>query len=261
MAIAGLAPHTAVSQLTLVSGPDGFAPASSRAALFQVNAIVGQVWLMQLRKNAQARYAHRSGPDRAPMQTGYAWRSFRTFFEPLSAIELVRLFENLLRFASLDACPTARAFFLAYAPLAFEHDYYREYIGPGVWSPPLGLNKAARRVRRTLQRWCDWLEALVHLQVHCELYPEAVQLELDKTIILLWPLAKRHNWDSRDLFSVLRLQKENAQVFPCESEQELAAYCRSALGLRASPATEGSVKVLDGRAVAERLLKLLPAIG
>src|SRR5436309_13909649 len=96
------------------------ATAASSRALFHVNSLVGQVWLMQLRRRIQARYGMRDG-RRPALQSGYAWRSFSTFFEPLSAIEQVRLFENLLRFASFEGYAPARAFFLAYAPLAFEH--------------------------------------------------------------------------------------------------------------------------------------------
>ena len=233
---------------------------SSERALFHVNSLVGQVWLLQLRKRIQASYRNASNPQ-CPLQTGYAWRSFSVFFEPLSAIEMVRLFENLLRFASFEGYPPARAFFFAYAPLAFEHDSSGEFIGPGVWSPPSDCKKAVRRVRRTLQRWCEWLEALTHLQVHCEFRHEAPRQQLDKAVILLWPLVRRHQWSSSDLLSVLRSLTNHGTAFVPQTEQQLAVYCRTALGLSfpGRPRLRGE-GALPGWIVAERLFKLIPTV-
>jgi hypothetical protein len=223
--------------------------------------VVGQVWLMQLHKRIRASYSRLNSGRPTVLQTGYAGRSFSTFFEPLSGIEMVRLFENLLAFANFDEDAPARSFFLAYAPLAFEHDLSGEYIGPGVWSPPSGSTKAARRVRRTLQRWCDWLEALAHFQVHCECRAAAVCPEMEKAIILLWPLVKRHQWSSADLLRVLRSLTGCGERFPCQSAEQLARFCQTGLGLHCPrPSREELQAPLDGETVAARLLKFLPAI-
>ena len=232
-----------------------------REAFFRVNSLVGQVWLQQLRKRMRARYAKSSGAARPALQTGYAWRSFSTFFEPHKAIEWVRLFENLLRFANYEGYPPARSLFLSYAPLAFEHDLGGEYIGPGVWSPLAGSKKATQRIRRTLQRWCDWLEALTHFQIHLDYCSNVRHRDLDKAIIFLWPLLKTHYWTNADLLSVLRAVTNVGAEFPCQSERQLAAYCQSALGLR-NPrfAKRRRSGAIPGKAVAERVFNFLPAI-
>lgn len=228
---------------------------------FYLNSVVAQVWLMQLRKFTGDHCAKKGSSPEAGLQSGYAWRSFSKAFGPLSPIEWVRLFENLLRFANYGGYPPARAFFLAYAPLAFEHDASGEYIGPGVWTPEAGSKMAAVRVRRTLKRWCDWLESLVHFQMHEAQRPDAAERELDKLLIFSWPLVKRHNWSFADLLNIVRGAVNCATSLPCQSEHHLAAYCRTALGLNASSrpriSNEGPV---PGRMVAERLFKFLPTI-
>jgi hypothetical protein len=236
-------------------------PRQKAADQYHVNSLVAQVWLVRLIRYTDARYADRAGTNDCPLQTGYAWRSFSKLFYPLSAIESVRLFENLLRFANFGAHPPARAFFLAYAPLAFEHDVSGEYIGPGVWTPRAGSKDAARRVRRTLKRWCDWLEALAHCEVRERHALEADQDQraLDKAIIFLWPLLKRHNWGHLDLLTVLRSLTHCGDAFPCQSEKQLATYCGTALALHKAsfepPAKNGDPA---GQTVARRLFKLLP---
>jgi hypothetical protein len=136
-----------------------------------------------------------------------------------------------------------------------------EYIGPGVCGPSAGSRTASLRVDRTLKRWCDWLEALTHFQVHQMHHCGSPLLVLDKTIIFLWPLLKRHDWSYADLLSVLHSITNPGPFFPCQSPEQLAAYCQSSLGLRcrsaAKPARTGC---LPGQVVAERLFRFLPVI-
>lgn len=231
---------------------------------FHLNCVVAQVWLLQLRRYTETRYGETPAAQRPVLQTGYARRSFFTLFEPPNAIEAVRLFENLLRFANYESAAPARTFFLAYAPLAFEHDASGEYIGPGVWSPDAGSKIAAARVRRTLQRWCDWLEALMHFQIH-ELHGQgqfALARELDQALILLWPLLLRHKWNASDLLAVLRSLLNGGAGFPCQSAEQLTSYCRSALALRL-PNRRSAVqnRMLAGQEVADRVFRFLPTIG
>jgi len=59
--------------------------------------------------------------------------------------------------------------------------------------------------------------------------------EADTAIISLWPLLKRHNWTYRDLLSVvlaLTSSASSAPKYPFRSDQEFAAHCTMALGLR-----------------------------
>ena len=229
---------------------------------FHLNCVVAQVWLLQLRRYTEIRYADSPGARRPVLQTGYARRSFSTLFELPNAIEAVRLFENLLRFANYESAAPARTFFLAYAPLAFEHDASGEYIGPGVWSPAAGSKMAAARVRHTLQRWCDWLEALMHFQIHDRHGRSDIPREVDQTIILLWPLLIRHKCNASDLLAVLRSLWNSGASFPCQSADQLTEYSRSALALRL-PNRRSAVQngLLAGQEVAERVFLFLPTIG
>lgn len=57
---------------------------------------------------------------------------------------------------------------------------------------------------------------------------------LDECIIKLWPLVRRHHWTYRDLMNVIRSVAPVPLRYPCEREQDLAAYCNNILGLRKS---------------------------
>ena len=228
---------------------------------FYLNSLVAQVWFLQLREHIQARYAQGPGLQQNAVQTGYAWRSFCHVFEPLKPIELVRLFENLLRLANYEGYLPARTFFLAYAPLAFEHDASGEYIGPGVWTPRSGAAQATVRVRRTLRRWCDWLEALAHFQVHELSHNSSVHLELDKLVIFLWPFLKHHRWTPADLLNLVCSLTNSGTNGPCTSGAQFAAYCRNTLGLHWAKAKGRPQAVCaEDLGVAQRLFNFLPAI-
>lgn len=228
---------------------------------FQLNLLVAQILFVQLHEHAELEYSHSRTKYRS-LQTGQGRLSFSNLFEPLTAIALVRLFENLLRFSSYEAYAPARAYFLTYAALSFEHDASGEYIGPGVWRPESGSRTAVVRVRRTLKRWCDWLEALTHFQVHQSHQPASQTLVLDKAIIFLWPLLQKHKWSYDDLLKILETSTNCRGCFPCQTVEQLAAYCRNSLGLRSERtiAATDSATSLAGYAVAERLLRFLPMI-
>ena len=72
----------------------------------------------------------------------------------------------------------------------------------------------------------------------------AARPELDDTIILLWPLVKRHNWSYRDFLNVLSQVRQGPDEFIFDREQDLAAHCNNVLGLR---------KTCDGKTAANGL--------
>jgi hypothetical protein len=226
---------------------------------FYLNSLVAQVLFVQLREHIETHYESPPSSKRFCLQAGYAWACFSKLFEPLSAIEKVRLFENLLRFSNDESYPPARSFFLAYAPVSFEHDMSGKYIGPGVWKPEAGSRVAALRVHRTLRRWCDWLEALVHFQVHQLHYP-AGSVDLDKAIILLWPLFTQYRWSFDSLLEILRSRTVFGKSLPFETGNQLAAYCKAKLRLHGNSPRKSADISIDGLEVAERLLKFLPSM-
>jgi hypothetical protein len=245
----------------LETSPDCLGPLETGGDRFHFNSLIAQICLIQLFRYTEAQYAARNSAGHRLVQTGYAWRTFSRLFVPRNAIDSVRLFENLLRFANDDAHVLARSFFLAYAPLSFEHDACGEFIGPGVWTPDAGSRTAAVRVRRTLKRWCEWLEALAHFRVHQSHIHAAETSRLDKAVIFLWPLLKRHEWGYDELLDVLRTFLGSGNSYPCGSQAQLVSYCRGVLGLRKIKApVVGGRGVLSGQSVAERLLRFLPVI-
>jgi hypothetical protein len=56
--------------------------------------------------------------------------------------------------------------------------------------------------------------------------------ELDEAVISLWPLVQRHNWTFGDLINVLRDVLPQSEIYPCQSERNLATYCAFTLRLR-----------------------------
>ena len=241
--------------------PDSSSPLQAGRDRFQFNSLIAQICLIQLFKYTEGQYAVRNSTGHRLVQTGYAWRTFSRLFVPRNAIDSVRSFENLLRFANDEAHVLARSFFLAYAPLSFEHDASGEFIGPGVWTPDAGSRTAAVRVRRTLKRWCEWLEALAHFRVHQSHVHSAETSQIDKAVIFLWPLLKRHEWGYDELLRVLGPFLASGNSYPCGSEAQLVSYCRGVLGLRKIKApTVAGRSVLPGQTVAERVLRFLPVI-
>lgn len=231
--------------------------AAQRGNRFHLNTLVAQVLFGQVLQQTERLYA--TSPAGFRLQTGRARRLFSNSFEPLTPIERIRLFEDLLRFANYEGSGPARAFFLAYAPLSFEHDDAGKYIGPGIWTPRTGPRAVAARVRRTLNRWCDWLEALAQFQVHQARNAASPNFPLDKTIILLWPLVQRQQWSCGELYDFLHgLNAELLSRF--RTETRLAAYCRKALGLRLVSAEDARPPWRSAGAVARRLFEFLPKV-
>jgi hypothetical protein len=55
---------------------------------------------------------------------------------------------------------------------------------------------------------------------------------MDEAIISLWPLVNRHHWTFTDLLRVLHDLLTSPEVFPCQTERNLATYCTHTLRLR-----------------------------
>ena len=88
--------------------------------------------------------------------------------------------------------------------------------------------------------------------------------EIDTLVISLWPLVTRYNWTYRDLLNVLRSLYPQAPAtspfhrYPCDREQDLAAYCITALGLRK---TGKGVSAKNGRPAGYEIAQqLCPAL-
>ncbi len=86
--------------------------------------------------------------------------------------------------------------------------------------------EAAERFKESA-KWTMLGKAMVSEQTRHQSYPG-----LDELVIWLWPLVRRHRWTYRDLMNVIQAVAPVPVAYPCEREQDLAAYCANVLGLR-----------------------------
>lgn len=215
------------------SGPERRRQSLSHSdeALRPIHAFGIQRWLGSLSEEMLARCARGNFRTRL-MQNGLAWRSFRRLIRNTSELEVVQLLGSLLRYANSDESEAARLLFRGYVPLSLEHDAFGEFIGIETLAQLANSRRSIALVRRTLRRWCEWIESIAHCQSHLACLGGARSyFEADKTVILLWPLAKRHNWTCRDLKNVLCLVSRRPGGWLCRSESQLALKIE-ALGLR-----------------------------
>ena len=168
------------------------------------------------------------------MQTGQAQRALLQSFGNTTAAEFADLLESLYRFTEYD-CPAARLLFKALVPLAAEHQCYGDFVEPRAPDPSRRPREAVTLLRQSVERWWEWLDAVIHLRTHANYLTQAkggwVFQELDEAIITLWPLLKRHHWTHGDLLNVLRDLLRRPEVQPCINDQALAHYCMHCLGL------------------------------
>jgi len=263
---------------------------------FYVTAFMIEAWLGRLvLKNAEEYAEKKNAKDRA-MQTGESWRIFNEIFGHAQDNELSDVLGDLLRFAEYDDVQS-RILCRAYYPISLEHEYSGDFIGPKTMDVARRPVEGILLLRRTLERWSEWLDAVTHFDIHAHRHlapvcfdpdPEKRELaslgvnqlafaqkdeyakawwewhhseaagrfknspkwatvgkamasiessrwaypQLDEVVIYFWPLMKRHNWTYSDLRNVLRLIVPRPDAYPCEREQDLAAYCSNVLGLR-----------------------------
>ncbi|HWQ93419.1 MAG TPA: hypothetical protein VN673_17245 [Clostridia bacterium] len=219
---------------------------------FYLDAFLIQEWLGQVRAQVEQQY---SGKSRI-LQMGQSQCAFLRVFGHSREADFQTLVHSLYRFAEYGE-PIVNALSCALMPLALEHELAGDFDRMRSPDPSKQPREAMSFMRSSLERWCDWTDAVVHLQTHARwhLAPETLHKtvhpgaivaqngssgneagwpfqEVDEAAICLWPLVKRHNWSYGDLRNVLRDVLRRPEVHPCRSEQTLANYCTHALGLR-----------------------------
>ncbi len=240
---------------------------------FFLQAFGMQSWLSQLEAQAAAEYREPSVRRVRVMQTSQAQRGFLQTFGPTRGVEFSDLLENLYRFTEHEH-RLSGLLFRGLVPLSIEHESSGDFLEPRTPDPSRRPREAMALLWQSLERWCDWLDAVIHLRTHAQrqwaakaptespgrapgqllgsgkavpqpaswngTMPEAFMAqanghwpcqELDETVISLWPLLKRHNWTHGDLLNVLRDLLRRPEVWPCQKEAILAAYCADNLGL------------------------------
>lgn len=262
---------------------------------FYLAAFLIQCWLGGLVQRATAEYAEKKNPKDRSLQSGESWRSFLELFELTSGKGFRYLLACLFRFSASDDSPgnTLRR---ALVPLSVEHNVTGDYFGPKTIQTAKLPNEGNDLARRTIVRWCDWLDAAIHLKTHRRWHlapaafdpdPETRELaalgnaqrhiadldargkvcwlldfasaaeryrnspkwaklakgmstgeappwlypDVDTLVTALWPLVKQYNWTYRDFLNVIRPALTRPNAYPCDGEQDFAAYCPTVLGL------------------------------
>lgn len=131
---------------------------------FYLAAFLIQCWLGGLVTHAAGQYAEIKNPKDRSLQAGESWRSLVEFFDLKPDKPCQYLLSCLFRFSAEDDSP-GNSLRHALVPLMIEHRLTGNYFGPAIplatfHSPPATL------LRLTLLRWCDWLDAEIHLRTH-----------------------------------------------------------------------------------------------
>ncbi len=131
---------------------------------FYLGAFMIQSWLGGLSQRAAAEYAEKKNPRDRSLQSGEGWNYLSEMLGSITG-KFRFLLSWLYRFSVSDRSP-ANVLRRALVPLSIEHHQTGDYFG----RKTLKLAKVSRAgeelARRTLVRWCDWVDAAIHLRTH-----------------------------------------------------------------------------------------------
>lgn len=132
---------------------------------FYLTAFMIGAWLGEVALTAAAQYAENKKPKDRALQTGNSWCAFQQVFGHATDAELPHVMQSVYRFCEYDDVQ-AEQLRRAIVPLSFEHECFHDYVGrhaPDMQSQP---QKAVQLLRRSMERWCDWIDAVFHFNTH-----------------------------------------------------------------------------------------------
>jgi hypothetical protein len=145
---------------------------------FYVTAFMFEVWLGKIVMEGAAEYAEKKNAKDRTMQTGQAWRGFLNEFGHAKDNEFHHILQSLYRFAEYDDVQ-AHILLRSITPLSYEHEGYGDYIGPKTLKVLKRPAEAVRMARRSIERWCDWIDALIHYQTHAGWHLQPARFDPD----------------------------------------------------------------------------------
>jgi hypothetical protein len=137
---------------------------------FSFDSLMIHAWLSQLLEEALGVYATRKQSQFSGLQAGQAHRGFLKIFGNPNDAEVHRLIQNMYRFTSCDD-PLAAILLRALDALSAEHESSNDFSGrraPDFSEYSLRPGDALRWMRESLERWFEWVDAFVHLQIHAQ---------------------------------------------------------------------------------------------
>lgn len=148
--------------------------ARERKDPFYFVAFLLQFWLGELLARAAGQYAERKNPRDRSLQSGEGWRALTTLFKLKPDGPCSALLGCFYRF-SVEDNSSGNSLRHALACLIIEHRCTGDYFGPKTMKefteqldpdPPAFDPQLSTLTRRTLMRWCDWLDSEIHLRTH-----------------------------------------------------------------------------------------------
>jgi hypothetical protein len=161
---------------------------------FYLTAFAVQCWLGQLVVQTAAEYAEKKNPKDRSLQSGQAWQGFLNLVpQPEVNQDLPAILSHLFRFAEYED-PLAALLRHALIPLSVEHDCTGDYFGPKTMDIAKHPKDGPQLARRSLVRWCDWLDALIHFRTHqhWHLSPACFDPDPDKRELAALGANQRH---------------------------------------------------------------------
>jgi hypothetical protein len=156
-------------------------------------AFMFEAWLGSHILSLSAEYAEKKTARTRKMQTGQAWSGFLELFGHVQDADFHHLLAHLYRFAEYDDLQ-AETLRRAIVPLSFEHECFSDYIGPKTMGLVNQPAEAVRLARRSVERWCDWIDALIHFETHAawHLQPEKFDPDPQKRELAALGINQRH---------------------------------------------------------------------
>ncbi len=141
---------------------------------FYLKAFLIQDWLGKTVAEATAEYAELKNRRYRVMQTGQAQRGFLQTFGNVPDSDFHELLDSLYRFTEYDHA-LAGILFRSLVPLSIEQECSGDLAEPRAPDLSRRPREAIVLLRRSLERWCDWIDSVVHLRTHAyvHLFPEA----------------------------------------------------------------------------------------
>ena len=160
---------------------------------FYLVAFLIQHWLGGLLFRDAAEYAENKNPKARSLQSGDAWRSFAELFNLTERKSCRYLLGSMFRFSAAESS-NANSLRRALVPLSIEHRCTGDYFGPKTIETARHAKKGNVLARRTIIRWCDWLDAAIHLRTHQRWHTAPATFDPDPEVRELAALgnAQRH---------------------------------------------------------------------
>jgi hypothetical protein len=157
---------------------DALALAKKENDTFYLVAFIIINWMANVAMEAMAEYAEKKEARMRRMQEGQAWRGFLRLFRQPADDYYPRVLNHIYRFCDYDDDLTD---FLRWSALAlsFEHDCLGDFIGPKAVGVARSPAEEFVLIRRSIERWCDWIDAAAHYQTHANWHLEPINYDPD----------------------------------------------------------------------------------